>query len=130
MKALTTHILDLMSGKPAANVKVELFYQTSSNEMQHIATRITNDDGRLDEAFLEQGALKKGNYQYVFFIGDYFRRKAVDLPDDFADFNIDPADIPELIAVVQNDPSGQTYRMPVEVIEQVCQEVIGTKVSV
>ena len=57
-------------------------------------------------------------------------RKAVDLPDDFSEFNIDPADIPELIAVVQNDPSGQTYRMPVEVIEQVCQEVIGTKVSV
>jgi len=81
MKALTTHILDLMSGKPAANVKVELFYETSSDEMQHIATRITNDDGRLDEPFLEQGSLKKGNYQFVFYIGDYFRRKAVDLPE-------------------------------------------------
>jgi len=81
MKALTTHILDLMSGKPAAKVKVELFYQISSGEKQLIATRITNHDGRLDEPFLEHGALKKGIYIFVFYIGDYFRRKAVDLPE-------------------------------------------------
>ena len=57
-------------------------------------------------------------------------RKAVNLPDDFSEYNIDPADIPELIKAVQNDPSGQTYRLPDEVIEQVCQEVIGASVRV
>lgn len=83
MKGLTTHILDLMSGTPAANVRVELFYQdqASSGEMEHIAMRITNNDGRLDEPFLNQGSLKKGNYKFVFFIGDYFREKAVNLPE-------------------------------------------------
>ena len=81
MNGLTTHILDLMNGKPAAKVKVELFYQASTGETQHIATRITNNDGRLDEPFLEQGVLKKGNYKFVFYIGNYFRQKAVDLPE-------------------------------------------------
>jgi alcohol dehydrogenase class IV len=57
-------------------------------------------------------------------------RKAVNLPDDFSEYNIESADISELISAVQNDPSGQTYRLPDEVIEQVCREVLGTKVSV
>ena len=57
-------------------------------------------------------------------------RKAVNLPDDFSEYNIDPADIQELIKAVQNDPSGQTYRLPDEVIEQVCREVIGANVRV
>lgn len=81
MKGLTTHILDLMSGTPAANVKIELFYQDFSDKKQHIDTRNTNNDGRLDEPFLDQGTLKKGNYQFVFYIGKYFRDKAVDLPE-------------------------------------------------
>ncbi|MGN1386036.1 MAG: hydroxyisourate hydrolase [Bacillus sp. (in: firmicutes)] len=81
MNGLTTHILDLMNGKPAAKVKVDLFCKTSSGEMTHIATRITNNDGRLDEAFLGQDALEKGIYQLVFHIGDYFRKQAVDLPE-------------------------------------------------
>jgi alcohol dehydrogenase class IV len=57
-------------------------------------------------------------------------RRAVNLPDDFSEFNINSAEIPELISAIQNDPSGQTYRIPNEVIEQVCREVLGAKVIV
>ncbi|MBD3107219.1 hydroxyisourate hydrolase [Bacillus sp. AGMB 02131] len=81
MNGLTTHILDLMNGKPASDVKIELYGKMSSGEMKYIASRTTNRDGRLDEAFLGQNALKIGTYQLIFHVGDYFRKQAVDLPE-------------------------------------------------
>ena len=57
-------------------------------------------------------------------------REEIDLPADFADFNIDPAHIPQLIPAIQADPSALSFRIPEDVITIVCQEVVGTKVSV
>lgn len=55
-------------------------------------------------------------------------RREVGLPDDFAEFNIDPADIPGLIPAVQMDPSGIGFRIPEDVIEKILSEVIPAKV--
>jgi len=57
-------------------------------------------------------------------------REEIDLPADFADFNIDPAHIPQLTLAIQADPSALSFRIPEDVITKVCQEVVGTKVSV
>jgi len=81
MNGLTTHILDLMNGLPAAHVRVDLFYQSMSGERLLIGTSTTNRDGRLDEAFLKNGVLQIGVYEYVFYIGDYFRGNASHLPE-------------------------------------------------
>lgn len=57
-------------------------------------------------------------------------RDEIGLPADYADFNIDPAQIPQLIPAVQNDPSGIGLRIPDVVIERVLKEVIVSKVAV
>lgn len=57
-------------------------------------------------------------------------RRSVNLPDDFAEYEIDEADVKEIVKAVQNDPSGQAFRIPEEVIMAVCKEVLGTKVRV
>lgn len=59
----------------------------------------------------------------VAFIRDL--RSAVDLPDTFAEFNIAPSDLPQMVKLVQSDPSGILFRLPDAVIERVGQEVAG-----
>lgn len=57
-------------------------------------------------------------------------REEVGLPEDYAEFNIDAADIPKLIPAVQLDPSGIGFRIPDDIIEKILKEVISTKVTV
>lgn len=57
-------------------------------------------------------------------------RDEINLPVDFAEYNIDAADIPQLVPAVQGDPSALNFRLPDDVIVKVSQEVIGSKVSV
>jgi alcohol dehydrogenase class IV len=57
-------------------------------------------------------------------------RKAIGLPEDYEEFNIDPKDIPQLIPAVQLDPSGIGLRIPDDVIEKILKEVIGAKITV
>lgn len=57
-------------------------------------------------------------------------REDIGLPADYAEFNIDPAHIPQLIPAVQNDPSGIGLRIPEMVIERILKEVIVSKVTV
>ena len=77
MKGLTTHILDLMNGNPASYVRVDLYYINSTDFREFIATQYTNSDGRLNEPFCNKGELQLGKYEYVFYIGDYFRKKDI-----------------------------------------------------
>ena len=57
-------------------------------------------------------------------------REAVNLPASFDEFNIDAADIPQLVPAVQGDPSALSFRIPDDIIVKVSQEVIGTRVSI
>lgn len=57
-------------------------------------------------------------------------RRSVNLPDDFAEYEIEEAEVKEIVMAVQNDPSGQAFRIPEEVIIAVCKDVLGTKVKV
>ena len=73
MGQLTTHVLDTASGKPAANLTIELFRVTGSRRELLITTQ-TNDDGRCDTPLLEGGAFLAGEYELIFNVGEYFRR--------------------------------------------------------
>ena len=79
MSGLSTHILDLTHGKPAAHVKIDLFYYEAQNKRRLLETFYTNGDGRLEKPFQQENGLKTGTYEYVFYIGDYFRGKEVEL---------------------------------------------------
>ncbi|MBY0095763.1 hydroxyisourate hydrolase [Mesobacillus maritimus] len=82
MTGLTTHLLDLTHGTPANDVTIELFYQADpSSEWKLVKTAVSNSDGRLDEPFLTGEEISIGNYEMIFHIGAYFRKKEVKLPD-------------------------------------------------
>lgn len=77
---LTTHVLDTATGKPAAGLKIAL-YRVSGNSHRKIKEVVTNDDGRVDEPLLEGKAFQLGQYELIFFAGDYLRSTAADLPE-------------------------------------------------
>ncbi len=66
---LTTHVLDVAAGKPAAGIAVTL-ERIVANERHVLAQTITNADGRTD-APLGTG-LEAGIYELIFAVGPYF----------------------------------------------------------
>ena len=77
MTKLTTHCLDTFSGKPAKGIKVDIY--TVSGKKEKINSTILNNNGRSDKALLEGSNFKEGQYELVFFVGDYFKN-IPDLP--------------------------------------------------
>ncbi|MBK4204335.1 hydroxyisourate hydrolase [Bacillus spizizenii] len=79
MGKLTTHILDLTCGKPAANVKIEL--KRLGEEVILVKKTFTNNDGRVDAPLLAGEELVSGEYVMEFHAGDYFASQKVNTPD-------------------------------------------------
>ena len=69
MSGLTTHVLDTMRGQPAAGVTIELW---SLDRSKMLKTVQTNSDGRTDAPLLSGNEMTAGNYELIFFVGDYF----------------------------------------------------------
>ncbi|WP_017302766.1 hydroxyisourate hydrolase [Spirulina subsalsa] len=69
---LTTHVLDIAHGLPAEGMKIEVWRLEEKGAKKHLKTVLTNTDGRTDSPLLEDEALKRGVYELVFFVGDYF----------------------------------------------------------
>jgi 5-hydroxyisourate hydrolase len=63
--SLTTHVLDIAAGRPAAGVAITL---ARGDEV--LASAVTNADGRTDAPLLER--LEAGEYELRFAVGDYF----------------------------------------------------------
>lgn len=80
MGRLSTHVLDTVSGKPAAGMKIE-FSILDRGEWRHLKTVHTNADGRTDEPVMAADAMRTGEFELVFHVAEYFRRKGVELPD-------------------------------------------------
>ena len=77
---LTTHVLDTMTGRPAAGLLIEL-YRHEAGAVELLATVRTNEDGRCDAPLLEGEALTPGNYELLFHVGSYLRAQGVPLPE-------------------------------------------------
>ena len=73
MTKLTTHVLDIYSGKPGKGIKVDLYY-INNNKREKLNSVILNDDGRTEKALIEDVNFKEGKYELVFFVGDYFKK--------------------------------------------------------
>ena len=78
MTKLTTHVLDTYSGKPGKNIKVDVYY-LSKNKRNKLNSVVLNNDGRTTKPLVEEADFKEGQYELVFFIGDYFK-KITNLP--------------------------------------------------
>lgn len=74
---LSSHVLDTVTGRPAAGVKIAL-YEIDDAGLGLIAEAVTNADGRTDAPLLSGAPLRRGRYELRFHVGDYFRRAGQD----------------------------------------------------
>ena len=67
MTKLTTHVLDVYSGKPGKGIKVDL-YHISNDQRDKINSVVLNNDGRTSKPLVEGANFKEGQYELVFLL--------------------------------------------------------------
>jgi 5-hydroxyisourate hydrolase len=72
MKRISTHILDLVRGKPAADVPVRLERQDSSGDWRLLNSAPTDQEGRCPQLLPESDDLSAGVYRLTFDTASYF----------------------------------------------------------
>ena len=77
MKRISTHILDLVQGKPAANVPVRLEKQNSVGNWHSLSSAHTDQDGRCPQLLPEGDDLSVGVYRLTFDTGSYFKLRKI-----------------------------------------------------
>lgn len=76
---LSTHVLDTAHGCPAAGMKIEL-WSIEDEARTLVLTAKTNAEGRTDAPLLSADEVEAGQYEIIFFVGDYFAAKTSALP--------------------------------------------------
>lgn len=77
MPSVTTHILDLVHGCPAAAVSVCVYFIQSETKKEKLNELKTNQDGRVDEPLVRGADFKQGEYELLYNVGEYFGQKGV-----------------------------------------------------
>jgi len=72
---LSTHILDTTRGRPAGGMKVELWAIRGTQRLLLKRTR-TNADGRTEAPMLQGVEVRNGQYELLFFVGEYFQQNS------------------------------------------------------
>jgi 5-hydroxyisourate hydrolase len=107
---LSTHVLDLTRGLPAAGMRIELWRLEPQPAL--VKTAVTNADGRTDEPLLGPGELLPGAWELVFDVRAYFAARGVESP--FLDrvpirFHL-AADTPHHVPLLVTPWAYSTYR--------------------
>ena len=97
MAGITTHVLDIRTGRPIAGMQVELFDLSSAPPTRLNSTR-TNPDGRTDAPMLAAQATRTGHFELRFHVGAHFKA-----PDGLSD------EVPVQFTVFD---SAQHYHVP------------------
>lgn len=71
---VSTHVLDTVSGRPAAGVAVSLYEVVSDTETALVARTVTNADGRTDAPLVGGRPVPIAVYELRFSLGDHYRR--------------------------------------------------------
>ncbi len=77
MSQITTHVLDISIGRPAAGVPVILEMEKAGGGWKELGRGVTDGSGRLGE-LLAPGSLKEGTYRLTFDTRAYFGARNVD----------------------------------------------------
>jgi 5-hydroxyisourate hydrolase len=72
MGKLTTHVLNIAAGIPAAGMRVEL-HRIDAGTPTLLGTAETDADGRCPTPLLDGPALRNGRYSLAFHVAAYFR---------------------------------------------------------
>ncbi|MAM00158.1 hydroxyisourate hydrolase [Hydrocarboniclastica marina] len=106
---VTTHILDLGGGRPAAGVRVAL-EQVLENGAKLIADAATDDDGRLMSWF--RGPIERGHYRLRFATGAWYHARNLNTfyPEVTLDFHVVDPDAHYHVPLLMNQWGYSTYR--------------------
>ena len=77
MSQITTHVLDISIGRPAAGVPVILEIEKTDGGWKELGRGVTDSEGRLRE-LLAAGSLKEGTHRLTFDTRSYFASRKVD----------------------------------------------------
>jgi len=98
MSAITTHVLDTSTGRPASGVPVTLERQAGS-DWQIAGRGLTNQDGRLSD-LLAGSSLAAGTFRLTFDTAAYFRARK------------QPAFYPQVQVIFTVEDAAQHYHVP------------------
>jgi len=80
MAGISTHVLDSSTGRPAAGVRID-FSVLDGSSWKLVKTMLTNGDGRTDQPVLPPAEAKVGEYELLFYVGDFFQRPGSNLAE-------------------------------------------------
>jgi 5-hydroxyisourate hydrolase len=69
---LSTHVLDLVQGRPAQDIAIDLQVLEPDGSWRTLKQVRTNADGRTDAPLLAGAEFTTGTYLLTFHVGDYF----------------------------------------------------------
>lgn len=72
MARISTHVLDIAEGRPAAGVRINLFGLADGGR-HLIYSALTNADGRTGEPLIARDTIAPGTYELDFHAGAYFK---------------------------------------------------------
>jgi 5-hydroxyisourate hydrolase len=79
MGHLTTHVLEISAGVPAAGVRIEVHDLTNAPPTL-LAAVSTGSDGRCPAPLIAGAAFRAGRYSLTFYVAEYFRTRGLSLP--------------------------------------------------
>jgi 5-hydroxyisourate hydrolase len=101
MGKLSTHVLNLATGAPAARMRIELRHLEASPP-QVLSWGLTDDQGRC--GLLADGALRVGRYSLTFHLAEYFRAAGFQMAD--------PPFLDEVVITFGVANADQNYHIP------------------
>jgi 5-hydroxyisourate hydrolase len=78
IKRISTHVLDTVRGKPAANVLVRLERREPSGSWLSLGSARTDHDGRCEQLLNDGTVLSTGHYRLAFDTASYFAAEKIE----------------------------------------------------
>lgn len=72
MAGISTHVLNVTTGRPIAGMRVEL-YDVAQSPAQRLNSIRTNADGRTDSPMLPAQSARTGDFELRFYVGEHFK---------------------------------------------------------
>lgn len=113
MSGITTHVLDVSAGRPAAGVTVVLErLDPGSHEWQQIGSSTTDDDGRARDLGTDVSHQVQGEHRLTFGTGEYFQARGEQTfyPSVTIAFTVDQSDEHYHVPLLVSPFGFTTYR--------------------
>jgi hydroxyisourate hydrolase len=103
MGQLTTHVLDISAGLPAAGIRIEV-HELAAASPTLLTSTTTGKDGRCVAPLLAGAACRAGRYAMTFHLAEYFRARGLVLTE--------PAFIEDAVIRIGIAHPDQHYHVP------------------